>query len=80
EDLKKPSMTYIYIIDEILSSIEGGQADLQTIYDKIQKRWPYYKYRVGSIGWQSSVRHNLLSCERFVDAGKSGKGKFWRIN
>ncbi|CAK3735918.1 Forkhead box K1 [Lecanosticta acicola] len=80
EELKKPTITYIYIIDEILQSIEGGQADLQTIYDKIQKRWPFFKYRVNSIGWQSSVRHNLLSCERFKEAGKSGKGKFWTIN
>lgn len=80
EELKKPTITYIYIIDEILQSIEGGQADLQTIYDKIQKRWPYFKYKVSSIGWQSSVRHNLLSCDRFKEAGKSGKGKFWTIN
>ncbi|SMY19118.1 unnamed protein product [Zymoseptoria tritici ST99CH_1A5] len=80
EELKKPNMTYIYIIDEVLQNIEGGQADLQAIYDKIMKRWPYYKYKVGSLGWQSSVRHNLLSCERFRDAGKSGKGKLWAIN
>lgn len=80
EQLKKPNMTYIYLLDEILQNIDGGQADLQTIYDRIQKRWPYYKYKVGSMGWQSSVRHNLLSCERFVESGKSGKGKFWRIN
>ena len=80
EELKKPNMTYIYIIDEILRNVEGGQADLQTIYDKIQKRWPYFKYKVHSHGWQSSVRHNLLSCPRFQEAGKSGKGKYWTLD
>jgi len=80
EELKKPNMTYIYIIDEVLQNVEGGKADLQAIYDKIMKRWPFYKYKVGSLGWQSSVRHNLLSCDRFRDAGKSGKGKLWAIN
>ncbi|KXT09581.1 hypothetical protein AC579_8612 [Pseudocercospora musae] len=80
EQLKKPTMTYIYIIDEILMNIEGGQADLQTIYDKIQKRWPFFKYKVNSVGWQSSVRHNLLQSDRFVEAGKSGKGKYWTID
>lgn len=80
EELKKPNMTYIYIIDEILQSIEGGQADLQTIYDKIIKKWPYFKYRCPTNGWQSSVRHNLLQCGRFAESGKSGKGKYWKIN
>ncbi|KAI5358181.1 Putative forkhead-associated (FHA) domain, Fork head domain, Fork head domain site 2 [Septoria linicola] len=81
EQLKKPTITYVFIIDEILQDPAlDGQADLQTIYDKIQKRWPYFKYGTTTNGWQSSVRHNLLQCPRFVESGKSGKGKYWKIN
>ena len=81
DQLKKPTITYVFIIDEILQDPAlDGQADLQTIYDKIQKRWPYYKYGTTTNGWQSSVRHNLLQCPRFVESGKSGKGKYWKIN
>lgn len=81
EQLKKPTITYVFIIDEILQDPAlDGQADLQTIYDKIQKRWPYFKYGTSTNGWQSSVRHNLLQCQRFVESGKSGKGKYWKIN
>ncbi|KAM3425054.1 hypothetical protein BST61_g7022 [Cercospora zeina] len=81
EQLKKPSITYVFIIDEILQDPAlDGQADLQTIYDKIQKRWPYYRYGTATTGWQSSVRHNLLQSPRFVESGKSGKGKYWKID
>ncbi|WPB04054.1 uncharacterized protein RHO25_008698 [Cercospora beticola] len=81
EQLKKPAITYVFIIDEILQDPAlDGQADLQTIYDKIQKRWPYFKYGTTTNGWQSSVRHNLLQSPRFVESGKSGKGKYWKID
>ena len=78
EELKKPATTYVHQLDEILRDI--GKGDLQEIYDKMMKRWPYYKHVVGTTGWQSSVRHNLLQNPRFEEDGKSGKGKMWRIN
>ncbi|KAF2726307.1 winged helix DNA-binding domain-containing protein, partial [Polychaeton citri CBS 116435] len=80
EELKKPTQTYIILIDEALRNHPTGIMDLQEIYDKICKRYPYYKYRANTTGWQSSVRHNLISCERFVEAGKQGKGRLWKID
>ena len=80
EELKKPSGTYVHILDEILRNHPTGTADLQDIYDRIAKRYPHYKFRVGTLGWQSSVRHNLLQNERFIEVGKSGKGRYWTIN
>ncbi|WPH00969.1 Hypothetical protein R9X50_00380300 [Acrodontium crateriforme] len=80
EELKKPTMTYVHILDEILRDHEDGKADLQEIYDRICKRYPYFKYRVSTAGWQSSVRHNLLQHDRFMENGRSGKGRLWAIN
>ena len=79
-ELEKPVGTYVDFLNLILSEHPDGQADLQEIYDRLQKKWPYFKYNSGTTGWQSSVRHNLLSSDRFVDVGKSGKGKFWAID
>ncbi|KAK5164792.1 uncharacterized protein LTR77_009456 [Saxophila tyrrhenica] len=80
EQLKKPGKTYMYILDDLLSEHPDGQADLQEIYDLIMKKYPFFRYQVGTHGWQSSVRHNLLQHDRFMEVGKSGKGKFWAIN
>ncbi|KAF2485345.1 hypothetical protein BDY17DRAFT_293406 [Neohortaea acidophila] len=80
EELKKPDYTYVHIIDQILNEHPSGQADLQEIYELIMKKYPYYKYRQSTMGWQSSVRHNLLQSPRFTDVGRSGKGKLWTID
>jgi hypothetical protein len=80
EQMKKPSGTYVHIIDEILRAHPDGEADLPDIYLRIQKKYPHFKYGVSTQGWQSSVRHNLLQHDRFTEKGKSGKGKFWAID
>ena len=80
EELKKPNGTYVHIIDEILREHPDGEADLPDIYLRIQKKYPHFKWRVSTQGWQSSVRHNLLQHPRFTTTGKSGKGNFWAIN
>lgn len=80
EELKKPTKTYYYIINDLLESHAEHQADLQELYHLIMKKYPYFKYGVEGTGWQSSVRHNLLQHKRFVEVGKSGKGKFWAID
>ena len=80
EELKKPAGTYVLILDEILREHPTGKADLSELYDRIMKKYPYYRYRVSTTGWQSSVRHNLLQNKRFVGDGRSGKGKLWTIN
>ena len=80
EELKKPSATYVHILDQILSAHPVGYADLQELYELVQKRYPFFKYRAPTTGWQSSIRHNLLSNDRFTESGRSGKGKLWVIN
>ncbi|KAI7330972.1 hypothetical protein KC340_g3999 [Hortaea werneckii] len=80
EEMKKPTITYVHILDEVLRDHPIGKADLQELYDRICKRYPYFKYKTGTSGWQSSVRHNLLQHERFKDDGRSGKGRLWAIN
>ncbi|RMZ09654.1 hypothetical protein D0862_03536 [Hortaea werneckii] len=80
EEMKKPTITYVHILDEVLRDHPIGKADLQELYDRICKRYPYFKYKTGTSGWQSSVRHNLLQHERFKEDGRSGKGRLWAIN
>lgn len=80
EELKKPTQTYVVLIHEALSKSSTGIMDLQQIYDAMQKMYPFFKYRAGTSGWQSSVRHNLISSDAFQEAGKIGKGRLWKIN
>lgn len=80
EQLKRPTQTYYYILDEILSEDPEDAMELQQIYDKICKKYPFYKYVVESTGWQSSVRHNLKQNERFKPVSKQGKGWLWAID
>nr|POF01379.1 pre-rrna-processing protein fhl1 [Quercus suber] len=80
EEMKKPTMTYVHILDEVLKDHPNGKADLQEIYDRICKRYPYFKYKTTTSGWQSSVRHNLLQHGRFIESGRSGKGRLWAID
>ncbi|TIA64722.1 hypothetical protein D6C83_02575 [Aureobasidium pullulans] len=80
EELKKPTQTYVVLIHEALSKAPNGVMDLQQIYDAMQKMYPHFKYRSTTHGWQSSVRHNLISSEAFEEAGKIGKGRLWKIN
>lgn len=80
EELKKPNHTYYTTLDEILSEGPPEGLELQQIYDKICKKYPYYKYGVDGHGWQSSVRHNLKQHERFQQVTKQGKGWLWAIN
>ncbi|EMC92520.1 hypothetical protein BAUCODRAFT_78052, partial [Baudoinia panamericana UAMH 10762] len=78
EQLKRPAMTYVHLLDDILRDI--GTGDLQEIYEALCKKWPYYRYRAGTSGWQSSVRHNLLQNDHFLRNGKNGKSSMWIIN
>lgn len=80
EELKKPNHTYYTTLDEILSEGPPEGLELQQIYDKICKKYPYYKYGLEGNGWQSSVRHNLKQHERFQQVSKQGKGWLWAIN
>lgn len=79
EKLQKPEGTYQALLHLVLSEAKAPMA-LQQIYEDVKKRWPYYRFRVQSNGWESSVRHNLQSNTCFMKAGKEGKGHLWTID
>lgn len=80
EQLQRPSANYVVLIHEAISSSPTGQMNLQQIYNYIEKKYPWYKFKTTTSGWQSSVRHNLGQHDAFVKGDKEGKGFNWRIN
>jgi hypothetical protein len=80
EQLQRPPSNYVVLIHEAISSSPTGQMNLQQIYSYIEKKYPFYKFKVGTNGWQSSVRHNLGQHEAFGKGDKEGKGFNWLIN
>jgi hypothetical protein len=54
--------------------------NLQQIYNYIEKKYPWYKFKTTTSGWQSSVRHNLGQHDAFVKGDKEGKGFNWKVN
>ncbi|KAF2011054.1 hypothetical protein BU24DRAFT_454556 [Aaosphaeria arxii CBS 175.79] len=80
EQLQRPSANYVVLIHEAISSSATGQMNLQQIYNYIEKKYPWYKFKTTTSGWQSSVRHNLGQHDAFVKGDKEGKGYNWKIN
>jgi len=80
EQLQRPSANYVVLIHEAISSSSTGQMNLQQIYNYIEKKYPWYKFKTTTSGWQSSVRHNLGQHDAFVKGDKEGKGFNWRVN
>ncbi|CAF9913765.1 MAG: hypothetical protein GOMPHAMPRED_008020 [Gomphillus americanus] len=81
EQLAKPQHSYVVMIHEALSSCEAGQMSLPQIYKAIEKRYPYFKYRVTTPGWQSSIRHNLSQHPAFKKTEtREGKGWMWCLD
>lgn len=54
--------------------------NLQQIYSAIERRYPFFKFKTGTFGWQSSVRHNLNQHDAFQKKERDGKGFLWTIN
>ncbi|RPB02682.1 hypothetical protein L873DRAFT_1762382 [Choiromyces venosus 120613-1] len=77
EALLKPSASYVVLIHEAISSSERGALTLPEIYKAIERKYPYYKVKVTTNGWQSSVRHNLGQHKAFYKVERSGKGWLW---
>ena len=80
QELQRPAANYVILIHEAISSSKTGAMNLQQIYSAIERKYPYYKFRVTTNGWQSSVRHNLGQHEAFKKADKEGKGYNWVID
>lgn len=80
EQLQRPAANYVVLIHEAISNSKEGKLNLQQIYSAIERKYPYYKFKTGTTGWQSSVRHNLGQHDAFRKAEKEGKGWLWAIN
>ncbi|KAI4695041.1 uncharacterized protein J4E84_001665 [Alternaria hordeiaustralica] len=80
EQLQRPTANYVVLIHEAISSSPTGQMNLQSIYTYIERKYPWYKFKTTTSGWQSSVRHNLGQHDAFMKGDKEGKGYLWRIN
>ena len=79
EQLAKPSSSYVVLIHEALSNSKTGQMSLPQIYRAIERRYPFFKLRVQTQGWQSSVRHNLSQHAAFTKITRDGKGWMWGL-
>ena len=79
EQLIKPPQNYIVLIHEALSNSETGAMALPQIYRSMQRRYPYFKLRATTVGWQSSVRHNLSQNPAFCKIEREGKGWMWGL-
>ena len=79
EQLAKPSQSYVVLIHEALTNSKTGAMSLPQIYRAIERRYPYYKLRVTTTGWQSSVRHNLSQHPAFRKIERDGKGWMWGL-
>lgn len=79
EQLAKPTASYVVLIHEALSNSKTGALSLSQIYRAIERKYPYYKLRVQTTGWQSSVRHNLSQHDAFKKIERDGKGWMWGL-
>lgn len=79
EQLAKPSSSYVVLIHDALKASKTGALSLSQIYRAIERRYPYYKLRVQTTGWQSSVRHNLSQHDAFKKIERDGKGWMWGL-
>ena len=80
EQLAKPQSSYVVLIHEALTNSKTGQMSLPQIYRAIERRYPFYKVRVTTQGWQSSVRHNLSQHPAFCKIERDGKGWMWGLD
>lgn len=79
EQLAKPQANYVQLIYEALSNCESGQMSLPQLYKAIARKYPYFICKVSTLGWQSSVRHNLSQNNAFKKVERDGKGWMWAI-
>lgn len=87
EDLKKPPHTYAVLIYDVFMEKNNKPMSLKEIYRALEWKFPYFVYGKDdkkedgkkSIGWQSSVRHNMKSEGQFEQVEKDGKGFKWRL-
>ncbi|KAI5795231.1 fork head domain-containing protein, partial [Geopyxis carbonaria] len=75
----KPNHSYVVMCHEAIVASEEKALSLPQIYRAIERKYPYYKFRVTTNGWQSSVRHNLGQNKAFRKVERAGKGWMWGV-
>ncbi|KAH9492560.1 Forkhead box protein E4, partial [Bulinus truncatus] len=60
----KPTMSYIALIAKAILESEQRRLNLGSIYNWIEKHYPFYKNK--GQGWRNSVRHNLSLNDCFI--------------
>lgn len=60
----KPTMSYIALIAKAILESEERRLNLGSIYNWIEKHYPFYKNK--GQGWRNSVRHNLSLNDCFI--------------
>lgn len=80
EQLAKPQQSYVVLIHEVIMNSPARAMSLPQIYRAIERKYPFYKLRTSTNGWQSSVRHNLSQHNAFVKIERDGKGWMWGID
>ncbi|KAH8685938.1 hypothetical protein BGZ60DRAFT_396504 [Tricladium varicosporioides] len=79
EQMIKPSANYVQLIHEAIGESKEGKLSLPFIYKAIGRKYPYFVFRSPTIGWQSSVRHNLSQHHAFQKVQRDGKGWLWAL-
>lgn len=79
EQLAKPQQNYVQLIFDALKARPEGKMSLPQIYRAIARKYPYFVLKCGTVGWQSSVRHNLSQNDAFTKVERDGKGWMWAI-
>lgn len=80
EQLARPTISYLHILYDVLSEAPPGGLGLPKIYSAITNKYAYFKFEVTTVGWQSSVRHNLTQHGVFRKTKREGKGWLWALN
>lgn len=80
EQLQQPKhLTYQAMIYGILKDKQTEALTLQQIYRAMKRKFPYYKFKVETTGWESSIRHTVAQ-KYFQKVEKDGKGWRYTIN
>ena len=80
EQLTKPTISYVIILHDVISECPAGKMSLPSIYRAIERKYLWFKFKATTLGWQSSVRHNLNQHPVFKKLERDGKGWMWGLD
>ena len=80
EQLAKPQQSYVMILHDVIMNSPTRAMSLPQLYRAMERKYPFFKLRTSTNGWQSSVRHNLSQHCAFKKIERDGKGWMWGID